>query len=309
MKPVSLMRLKKLNRPEDVLIYYKPDDLLIEQKFDGFKVLVSKNSKIHLYTRRGIEFTENIPSLAKKLDKILPKNTAILGELVVINEKGKQSLADIQSIVNSKPNHALNVLKTIKGKLVYFVYDLLEYRGINITKKALKERRALLKQLFLKITHDITVSLVYPFSDYKKIIKQSLAAGGEGIVIKPKNSIYKYNKITEHEPVGEWFKYKPSHTEDVILKSYFYRGKEKKAIFPAYQYKRTPGSLVLFEVGKLSGMDRFTEQILIDKIDSGYILVVEVNYQEKYPSGKIRAMGWVRDRTKEKHPKDVIWQK
>lgn len=302
------MRLKKLDRPEDILIYYKPDQLWVEEKFDGFKVFASKNSKLHLYTRRGVEFTENIPSLIKKLE-FLPKNTAILGELVVINEKGKQSLADIQSIVNSHPNHAHLVLHSLKGRLVFFIYDLLEYKGENITKKPLVYRRKLLNTL-IQSNLTLELSSVYPFSKYKQIIKKSLSKGGEGIVIKAKNSIYKYNKLSEHEPSGEWYKYKPSHTEDVILNSYFYRGKEKKAIFPAYQYKQIKnGRYELFEVGKLSGMDRITEKYLMDKIDKKGIMVVEVNYQEKYPSGKIRAMGWVRDRTKEKSPKDAIWQK
>lgn len=313
MQPISLMRLKKIEDPLEVLRYFNPNDLLIEEKFDGFKVVITKTlSRSKAFTRRGIDFSENIPYFLHSF-KFLPSGTTLLGELVFLDSKGNQSLSMIQSLVNSKPEHSLNVYKKFvseKAKLVYYVYDILELRGKNLTKLTLRERKSALESLKIPSSSKSQIKIVksYPFSDYKKLLKYALGHGGEGIVIKPKNSIFKYNKFEEHEPVGEWFKYKPFETEDVILKSYIFRKKKKKAIFPAYQYRKSKLGMELFEVGKLSGLDQAKEKEAMKRIDQGETIVVEVNYQTKYPTGKIRAMGWVRDRTKEINPKDVIFR-
>src|SRR5574338_465559 len=184
MKPISLMRLKKLSDPKDILKYYKPEDLYIEPKYDGFKIFYSDNN---FYTRRGINVTENIPFL---LD-YLPKNITLLGELVFY-VNGKQSLQHIQSIINSNPSHAHKMLKQFKGKLIFWIYDILEFNNENITNLPLFKRRKILKQL-VKPNKYVKISPIYKFSDYKKVIRQSLKEGGEGIILKPKNSIYKYN--------------------------------------------------------------------------------------------------------------------
>ncbi len=288
MKPVSLMRLRPLDKPTDVLKFYKPEELLIEEKYDGFKVLATKDLKgrVKLYTRRGISFEENVPGVVREISANIPLGTTVLGELIYLSH-GKQSLAHVQSIVNASSAHALK--QNQKG-LKFIVYDVLEYKSKDVTKLPLVERRKILKSL------NLTVPPAYKFSKYKTIISKALKVGGEGIVVKPLNSKYVYRSLSESEPFGEWYKFKPFDNEDVMIDSYFYRGKEKKAIFPAYQRKR--GKLV--EVGKLSGMDRKTEEGLRKRIDDGEKLVVEVTFQEKYPSGKIRAVSFVRDRTKEK---------
>lgn len=314
MQPISLMRLKKIEDPSEALRYFKPEDLIIEEKFDGFKVIITKTSnKIKAYTRRGVDFTNNIPYFLHHF-KFLPSNSTLLGELVFLDSKGNQSLSMIQSLVNSKPEHSKKVYNEFtneKAKLIYYIYDILELKGTELTQYPLRVRKYWLRKLLKSQPKNSPIQLIksYPFSDYKNLLKFALSHGGEGIVVKPKNSIFRYNSFEEHEPVGEWFKYKPFETEDVILKSYFFRKKEKKAIFPAYQYKKSQLGFVLFEVGKLSGLNHAKEKEVMKRIDNGEIIIVEVNYQTKYPTGKIRAMGWVRDRSKEIKPKDVIFRK
>lgn len=318
MQPLSLMRLKKIEEPLEVLRYYKPEDLVIEEKFDGFKVVITKTlNNIKAYTRRGIDFSENIPYFLPNF-KFLPSNTTLLGELVFLNFKGNQSLSMIQSLVNSLPKHSLNVyevFKKEKARLIYYIYDILELRGENLMGFPLGVRKEILTKLLSKIPTSskspIQIVKSYPFKDYKKLLKFALSHSGEGLVIKPKNSIFKYNSLNQHEPTGEWFKYKPFETEDVILNSYKFRHKEKKAIFPAYQYKKSLSGLgfELFEVGNLSGLDRTKEKEVMERIDQGETIIAEVNYQTKFPTGKIRGMGWVRERTNEIKPRDVIFKK
>lgn len=283
------MRLRKLEKPTDILKKYDPEDLIIEEKYDGFKVLVTINEKVRLYTRRGVEFTRNIPEITKELAH-LPKGIWLLGELTYIINK-KQILAGVQSIVNATPEHAL---KQDQKNLRLIIYDILKYRNKNITNIPLIERKKILKTL--SRTKNIYFAPFYSWKNWKNILKKSLKNGGEGIVIKPKHSIYLIRPYDEIEPHGEWYKYKKTDTEDVILTSYFFHHKMKKAIFRACQMKNGK----LFEVGKLSGLDGITAENFMNRIDKGENIIVEVEYQEKFPSGKIRSMVFVRDRSIEK---------
>lgn len=283
------MRLRKLQKPTDILKKYKPEDLIVEEKYDGFKVLVALGKQVKLYTRRGVEFTKNTPNIAEVLAHF-PKGGWLLGELIYVVNK-KQILAGVQSIVNATPEHAL---KQDQKNLRLVIYDILKYRNKNITNIPLIERKKILKTL--SHTKNIYFAPFYSWKNWKNILRKSLKNGGEGIVIKPKYSTYLIRPFDEIEPHGEWYKYKKNDTEDVILTSYFFHHKMKKAIFRAYQMKNGK----LFEVGKLSGLDSTTSNDFMNRIDRGEKIIVEVNYQQKFPSGKIRSMVFVRDRSIEK---------
>jgi len=290
------MRLKKISDPSKALEKYNPDDLVIQEKIDGFKAMASKDDEVKLYTRRGNEFQNNVPKLKQKLESKLPKDTTILGELSYIDEHGKQDVTTVQSIVGSAPARAIELQEQLPGHIVYYVYDLLEYKGKNITKKPFVERDKLLRKI-LKSDSIIKFLKNYKWGDYKKAIDEALKKGGEGIVIKPKDSPYVYKPKGSNEPFGQWFKYKPgakAHVDEVFVDSYTLGKPDdkgyRKAVFPAYQYKNGKP----FEVGKLSGLPRDVEKEVKEKVDKGKKVIIEVSYQERLPSGKFRHMGWIR---------------
>lgn len=266
------------------------EGVVVQQKYDGFKALVSKTDRgLSIYTRRGVDVTRRIPKIAEKLDKLLPPGTTVLGELVFL-DKGKQSLTKVQSIVGSKEKAAREKLKRMKGRLEYVVYDVLEFRGKDLRGQMLRTRAEHLTMLPTRgAVHRVKD---YRWKDRKKAIKESIKAGGEGVVIKELAGIYKWRKKGASEPFGSSWKFKvpgkKANTTDVILESYK-KGKEK-LIFEAYQQHK--GKRI--KVGKLSGLDRKTEKIAKGMIDRGKLVVAEVSYQQRQPSGKFRHMGWIR---------------
>ena len=101
MKPIAFMRLRQLDRPEDILRHYKPKDLAVEQKYDGFKVMASRGpSGTKLYSRNGKDLTAKAPAIVKQLDRLLPNGTTVLGEMVYI-ANGQQELGLVQSVLHS----------------------------------------------------------------------------------------------------------------------------------------------------------------------------------------------------------------
>lgn len=301
--PIAPMKLKKVTSPEEILDKYEKSDIIIQYKIDGFKtqgIIYEDNAR--LFTRRGDDFTSNVPQLAEDLKKLFPKNSFVLGELAWIDNSGKQSISDIQTVVSSSPEKAREKLESGSGRAVFYVYDLLWESGKDITKESYEIRYNKLQKLIEKGTKNIELVKNYSFDEYSKAIDEALKAGGEGIVLKPKKAEYKYAKLGENEPIGEQAKFKPgakSKEADVFVQDYTI-GAGGKLIMPAYQYKDRE----IIEVGKVSGLPKEEEKEVKQLLDAGKKVVIEVGYQEKMESGKFRHMSYKRIR-KDKPAKEV----
>ena len=297
--PIAFMRLHQVDDPEDVLEMHDPDDIIVQEKYDGWKILaVRERDGVRLYTRHGNDASENFPELAEELE-YLPVGTAILGEIVGFDGQGKQRLALIQSIAGSDPSDAgekREKLISSGGRIAYFVYDMLWERGKDIMSEPWSYRDSRLHEV---VEDGDTVKLVvsYPWSEHMRVIQRSLGAGGEGLVIKPRDSLYVHAEAGEDEPHGEWIKYKKAYTEDVILDSYELGEPDprgyRKASFDAVQLKG--GKRV--RVGNLTGVSHEVQKELMDMVDADEDPVVEVKYQERHQkTGLMRHMRFVRMR-------------
>jgi hypothetical protein len=304
--PIAPMKLKKLENPDDILKNYDDSDIIIQIKLDGFKTQAIKDGdNVKLFTRRGEDFTSNVPELVKDLGSKMKSGSFILGELVWEDTKGKQSISDIQTVVSGSVETAAKKIKEGNGSTVFYVYDLLWENGKDITKQKYIDRYNKLKSIIGKGTKIIKICDNYSYSEKDKAINDALKVNAEGIVLKPKDSEYKYGAKGSNEPHGEWAKFKPgakAHTDEVILNKYT-KG-EDKLVFPMYQYKNDE----LFEVGKLSGMSKEDESKIKKDIDADKTVIVEITFQEQMPSGKFRHVGWSRFRP-DKSAKEVKMSK
>ncbi len=274
---------------------YAAKDLIVQQKYDGFKVMAVRSRRgIRLYSRRGTDITERAPSIVERLERGLKPGDTVLGEIVYYH-RGKQELQKLQSILGSKTGtRAVAKFKKLGGQMDYVVYDLLAYQGKDLTSTPLSKRKAILDTL-LPSRSMVHVAKDYTWGQRTRAMNDSLAKGGEGIVVKVKSAGYKYRKLGSSEPFGLWWKHKPpgksAYSADVILTRYK-KGKEK-LIFDAYQLDKS-GKRIL--VGRLSGMDKVSERRVKRLIDKGQEVVAEVSYQNRLPSQKMRHMGWIRIR-------------
>ena len=292
--PIAFMRLRQLAKPKDLLEVYDPKQLVVQTKLDGFKIKASKTKRgVKLHSRRGIDVTQRLPHIVRRIDEHLKPGDTILGEMVYYDKRGKQDIHKLQSILGSRTRaKAVARFKQHGGRIEYAVYDLLAYRGKNVTDAPLAKRKAQLNKM-LPSRGIVHVLKDYSWKMRTQAVKDSLKSGGEGIVIKVKDSVYRYRPKGSSEPFGLWWKYKAvTDTADVILTKY--RKAKEKYVFDACQYDRT-GKLVY--VGGVSGMGRANEKIAKDQVDAGKKVLVEVSYQKpRLPSKKLRHMGWVRFR-------------
>src|SRR5947207_13500680 len=140
--------------------------------------LTGKNTGgVTLWSRRGNLFTNQFPAIAKACER-LPPNTLVDGEVVAVDENGRVSF---------------NLLQHHRSKaqaLLFYVFDVLIYRGGSLLKLTLEKRRELLTDILesdrsgassIALSENIEASP----SDLVRVVKEY---GFEGIVAKRKDS-------------------------------------------------------------------------------------------------------------------------
>jgi ATP-dependent DNA ligase len=108
---------------------------LYEVKFDGYRCPAGKDtSSVTLWSRRENLFTEQFPSIARAC-KRLPSETLIDGEIVAVDENGRISFKLLQ-------HH-----RSKAQALLFYVFDVVIYRGRSLLKEPLTARREILREV------------------------------------------------------------------------------------------------------------------------------------------------------------------
>jgi bifunctional non-homologous end joining protein LigD len=155
------------------------DDWLHEQKFDGYRILAEKSGKtVALYSRRFNDWTAQFPTVADGVAALSAKRAVIDGEVCVVMPDGRTSFQALQGSFGRRD-----------ANIVYYVFDLLELDGEDLTSLPLEERKARLKKLVG------TKNPTLRYSDHvigsgAKFFELACTQGLEGIVSKKRDKPY-----------------------------------------------------------------------------------------------------------------------
>jgi len=299
--PVALMRLTEIKDPDELLKTYDRDDIIIEEKLDGWKVqAIKKDGEVKIYSRRGEEKTENFPDIISALGN-LPDGTLVEGELVYWHN-GKQDVGKVTSLAGSKPETSLEKAKELPGTIKIHLYDVLWHKGKNVSKESFSKRRQTL-QSCVKTSDRAQLTKQYPFSDWQKAMNAAVKSGGEGIVLKIKEKGYQYKPKGQQEPKPKnvMYKYKggvgKSESDDYVVYDYEITEKGKlKAFFGQYYGGK------LYHISEISNFSKENEETIKNKLKKGNF-VIEIGFQERQPGG-LRHQKFERFRD-DKKPKDA----
>ena len=159
-----------------------------ELKLDGYRIQIqirpgdgSHKKRVSLLTRKGLDWTHRMPEIARAAEE-LPCASAVLdGEVVVLDEKGATSFADLQAAFQEGAKVHLN----------YFAFDLLHLDGHNLRSLPLSERKALLEKLLAPLDDESPIRYSEHFDgNGKEIFSKACALGAEGIVSKLASAQY-----------------------------------------------------------------------------------------------------------------------
>ena len=198
----SAPKVKEFIRPmlasPDVPAFDDPD-WLFEIKWDGYRAVAETGGKkLRSYSRNGLSFLDVYPHVADDLRKI--KRSMVLdGEIVALNQNGRPDFQLLQ--------HAAQEPHT---QLVYYVFDLLELGGRDMTHLPLAERKERLRAVIKDSEHvrycDHVVERGKDF--FAAAVKQDL----EGIIGKRKDSIYSKGVRSKN-----WVKIKNHRSQEAVI--------------------------------------------------------------------------------------------
>ena len=196
------------------------DEWSYEIKLDGFRLeAVKQGGEVTLYSRRGNVLNRKFHYIASALKK-LPDDTTLDGELVAHDDEGRSDFNLLQNF------------RSAEKKIYYYAFDVLVYKGKDVSQLPLDERRALLAKI-TPVNEHISLSVVSrgSASEMLHFVKHH---GLEGVVAKRQDSVYQPGKRT-----GLWIKHRINLGQEFVIGGYtpgphgfdaiiigFYRGKE-----------------------------------------------------------------------------------
>ncbi|MFZ0663777.1 MAG: DNA ligase D [Acidobacteriaceae bacterium] len=185
---------------------------LHELKLDGYRIQAHVSDqkrdgrKVTLYSRNGLDWTRRMPEIARELEALPVKGAVLDGEVVVLDEKGGTSFADLQAAFE-EGKHA---------HLTYFVFDLLHLDGHNLRGLSLERRKEILKNLIGEVTGD---HAAIRFSEHlsgdgEAMFTKACELGAEGVVSKLAGGKYYAGRSRD------WVKSKCVHQQEFVIGGY-----------------------------------------------------------------------------------------
>jgi bifunctional non-homologous end joining protein LigD len=183
-------------------------DWRYEVKWDGYRALAYvRGGECELVSRNGNPLTDRFPAVAKAVPRALKTPSAVLdGEVCALDDEGRPSFSAMQQGT---------------GRLVFYVFDLLEVDGDAILDGTLDFRQSRLAELLDK--RNQTVRLSESFDDGAALLEAARARGLEGVMAKQSSSKYCEGKRTRY-----WLKVKTHGRQEFVVAGYT-RGEGRRA--------------------------------------------------------------------------------
>jgi bifunctional non-homologous end joining protein LigD len=181
-------------------------DWIYELKFDGVRALAIKdNGDIELISRSGKELESKYPELLEPLKKLAAKQAVLDGEIVALDEQGRSSFQLLQSY---------QMAGVKKPPLFYYVFDLINLDGKDLTVVPLMQRKAMLETLVAKVSAAIRFSPGIK-ADSARLMREMKARGLEGLIAKRRDSKYESGRRS-----GAWVKFKWTYEQEFVIGGY-----------------------------------------------------------------------------------------
>ncbi|GAA5037874.1 ATP-dependent DNA ligase [Actinopolymorpha pittospori] len=184
---------------------------LMEPKWDGYRAicLVYGDGKVRIVSRNGTDLTRVFPEIAGALAAILPRGTAVDGEIVCWRG-GKLDFHALQRRYACR-RYARALARSEPAHLI--VFDVLELACRDLRQRPWTIRRHALEALFLRAPPGSPLTLSMQTADFyvaNRWFDDLSEIGVEGLIIKPAQSRYEPGQRL-------WLKLKTKATTEAII--------------------------------------------------------------------------------------------
>jgi bifunctional non-homologous end joining protein LigD len=183
----------------------KGDHWIYELKFDGIRALALKRGKkIELISRNAKDLTAKFPEVARALRDLPCKEAMLDGEVAALDDEGRSSFQLLQA----------RELSGERPPIFYYVFDLLQLDGKDLTGIPLLKRKAIAKMLLERAPDTIRFSASIN-AESERILAAMKARGLEGVIAKQKDSKYEIGRRS-----GAWVKFKWTTQQEFVIGGY-----------------------------------------------------------------------------------------
>jgi bifunctional non-homologous end joining protein LigD len=177
-------------------------DWLHEIKLDGYRMQARKaGGRVQMLTRSGLDWTHRMRAVAEAVAALPVQDVTLDGEVVVLDEEGISSFANLQASFQSGERHALT----------YFCFDLLHVEGGNARELPLRKRKELLAEI-LPGDGDGTLRMSEHLEGKgPEIFAKACELKTEGIISKLGTATYRTGRSSN------WLKSKCLHEQEFVV--------------------------------------------------------------------------------------------
>ena len=187
-------------------------DWLFETKWDGIRaVCFLNNGKARFVSRNQNELTAQYPELANIAACIDGSRVILDGEIVALDDQGVSRFQLLQSRMGRKNRAEIERLAA-RTRLVYYVFDLLYFDGLDLTGCNLLDRKARLEAI-LKPAKNLRYS-DHIIEHGKELYKEIARVPLEGMIAKRLDSVYVQKRSRD------WLKVKTVQESEVVIGGY-----------------------------------------------------------------------------------------
>lgn len=182
-----------------------PQGWLYEIKFDGYRLMTRIDGpSVACFTRNSYDWTARLPALAEAVSRMNIGSGWLDGEVVVPSEHGVPDFGALQNAFDSGST----------AGLVYYVFDLPYFDGLDLRKVQLAERREILRTLLAREPQD-NIRFCEAFEHTPQDLLASAAKLGlEGVIGKRADSAYTSGRSRS------WIKLKTQQRQEFVIGGY-----------------------------------------------------------------------------------------
>ena len=178
---------------------FNDPDWIFEVKWDGYRAVAEiRDGSGSLYSRNLVSFDKKFSPIAEAL-RTFGFDAVLDGEIVVVDDQGRPDFQALQHYQDSGSGH-----------LLYYVFDLLYFRGHDLTGLPLLKRKELLKKVLptsvrIRLSDHVAKEGVL----FYRVVKEK---GLEGIIAKHAQSPYEPGRRSR-----QWLKAKTRLTQEGVI--------------------------------------------------------------------------------------------
>ncbi|MDB4947288.1 MAG: ATP-dependent ligase [Labilithrix sp.] len=178
------------------------EDWVYELKYDGYRALATvDDGSVSVATRNGNDWTDHFPTIAEALSHVRVKNAVFDGEIAYVLEDGRTDFQKLQNALSGKDD---------ERRLVYFIFDLLFYDGVDLRDQPLTARKDTLKTVLAGLSAPLKMG-DHLTGDGHALHAHACKMGLEGIIAKRSGRPYRAGRGPE------WVKIKCQKRQELVI--------------------------------------------------------------------------------------------